>query len=95
MLHLGSVPERTRGWGTAGHLVRVKARNGGSCLHHGWCPVEVMLREYVEHDNRKRPQRALALDSPDKRSPPRIPESGRVVSRPGLGGLHHEYEWAA
>ena len=54
-----------------------------------------VLSEYVEHYNRKRPHRALALDSPDGRSPPPIPKSGRVVSRPVLGGLHHEYEWAA
>jgi transposase InsO family protein len=54
-----------------------------------------VLHEYVEHYNSKRPHRALALDSPDGRSPPPIPESGRVVSRPVLGGLHHEYEWAA
>jgi transposase InsO family protein len=54
-----------------------------------------LLREYVEHYNRKRPHRALALDSPDGRSPEPINKSGRVVSRPVLGGLHHEYEWAA
>jgi putative transposase len=54
-----------------------------------------VLREYVEHYNRKRPHRTLALDSPDGRSPAPIPESGRIVSRPVLGGLHHEYEWAA
>jgi transposase InsO family protein len=54
-----------------------------------------VLREYVEHYNRKRPHRALAPDSPDGRSPPPLPESGRVVSRPVLGGLHQEYEWAA
>jgi putative transposase len=54
-----------------------------------------VLREYVEHYNSKRPHRALALDSPDGRPRPPIPESGRVVNRPVLGGLHHEYEWAA
>ena len=57
-------------------------------------PLQV-LSEYVEHYNRKRPHRALALDSPDGRSPPPIPKSGRVVSRSVLGGLPHEYEWAA
>jgi putative transposase len=54
-----------------------------------------VLREYVEHYNRKRPHRSLALDSPDGRPRELIPKSGRVVSRPVLGGLHHEYEWAA
>jgi putative transposase len=54
-----------------------------------------LLREYVEHYNRKRPHRSLALDSPDGRAPQPIPQSGRVVSRSVLGGLHHEYEWAA
>ena len=54
-----------------------------------------VLREYVEHYNAKRPHRSLALDSPDGRPSQPIPELGRVVSRPVLGGLHHEYEWAA
>ena len=54
-----------------------------------------VLREYVEHYNRKRPHRTLALDSPDGRPPLAIPDSGQVLSRPVLGGLHHEYEWAA
>ncbi len=54
-----------------------------------------VLHEYVEHYNRKRPHRSLALDSPDGRSPQPLNKSGRVVSRPVLGGLHHEYEWAA
>jgi putative transposase len=57
--------------------------------------LQQVLREYVEHYNRKRPHRSLALDSPDGRSPTAIPKSGRVVSRSVLGGLHHEYEWAA
>ena len=54
-----------------------------------------VLREYVEHYNRKRPHRSLALDSPDGRSPQPINKSDRVLSRSVLGGLHHEYEWAA
>ncbi len=54
-----------------------------------------VLHEYVEHYNGMRPHRSLALDSPRGRPPKPVPESGRVISRPVLGGLHHEYEWAA
>ncbi len=54
-----------------------------------------LLREYVRHYNAKRPHRTLALDAPDGRPPQAVPESGRLVSHPVLGGLHHEYEWAA
>ncbi len=54
-----------------------------------------VLLEYVRHYNRMRPHRSLALDSPEGRPPQRRPPSGRVQSRPVLGGLHHEYEWVA
>ena len=54
-----------------------------------------VLHEYVDHYNGMRPHRSLALDSPQGRPPQPVPESARVVSRPVLGGLHHEYEWAA
>jgi transposase InsO family protein len=54
-----------------------------------------VLHEYVGHYNRMRPHRSLALDSPEGRPPQRRPRLGRVQSRPVLGGLHHEYEWAA
>jgi transposase InsO family protein len=54
-----------------------------------------VLREYVKHYNAKRPHRSLALDSPDGRPPQSPVGSSRVVSRAVLGGLHHEYEWAA
>ena len=54
-----------------------------------------VLHEYVGHYNRMRPHRSLALDSPEGRPPQRRPLLGRVQSRPVLGGLHHEYEWAA
>ena len=53
------------------------------------------LHEYVAHDNRMRPHRSLALDSPDGRPLQRRPRLGRVRSRPVLGGVHQEYEWAA
>jgi transposase InsO family protein len=54
-----------------------------------------VLREYVEHYNEMRPHRSLALDSPDGRPPQLAPKSGHVVCRAVLGGLHHEYGWAA
>jgi putative transposase len=55
-----------------------------------------VLHEYIEHYNRTRPHRSLALDSPDRREPQSKPSAtATAVSRPVLGGLHHEYEWAA
>jgi len=55
-----------------------------------------VLHEYIAHDNAKRPHRTLALDSPDRREPQAKPSAtATAVSRPVLGGLHHEYEWAA
>jgi transposase InsO family protein len=57
--------------------------------------LRYVLRKYVEHYNAKRPHRSLALDSPHGRPPQQITEAARLVSRPVLGGLHYEYEWAA
>jgi putative transposase len=57
-----------------------------------------MLREWVAHDNRGRPHASLGPGIPDP--PPdgiadrighRIPSGQRVLARPILGGLHHEY----
>jgi putative transposase len=55
-----------------------------------------LLREYVDHYNHARPHRTLGLRAP--MSGPSLLRStgrGRVISRPILGGLHHEYEWEA
>ena len=55
-----------------------------------------LLTEYVEHYNSWRPHRSLQLRAPEPR--PRMfkpPDGGRVVARPVLGGLHHEYSWEA
>ncbi len=49
-----------------------------------------VLHEYVEHSNGMRPHRSLVLDSPDGRPPQPMPASARIISRPVLGGLHHE-----
>ena len=51
--------------------------------------------EYVQHYNAMRPHWSLALDSPEGRKPVQRMSSRRVDSKPVLGGLHHEYRWAA
>ena len=54
-----------------------------------------VLHEYVGHYNGFRPHRTLGLDSPEGRPPQMKPRRARVRGRPVLGGLHHEYQWAA
>jgi putative transposase len=60
--------------------------------------LEQVPREYVEHYNRERPHRALSLRAPQP-SPQLIPLGPRhqtpVSRRDRLGGLVHEYAWAA
>ena len=61
-----------------------------------------ILREWVTHYNRGRPHASLGPGMPDP-SPLRnqrvsaghhLPERCRVVAKPILNGLHHEYRWA-
>jgi len=55
-----------------------------------------VMREYVAHYNSGRPHRSLDLETPT--GPPARagpPQTGKIVARPVLGGLHHEYEWLA
>ncbi len=58
--------------------------------------LRAVLGEYEVHYNNGRPHRTLDLETPTgppaRASPPRV---GRIVARPVLGGLHHEYEWLA
>ncbi len=55
-----------------------------------------VLDEYVTHYNGARPHRSLDLDVPNGPiAGTTRPPDGRIVSRPVLGGLHHEYEWVA
>jgi transposase InsO family protein len=49
------------------------------------------LRTFVEYYHRNRVHLALEKDTPESR-PIQPPESGRIVSIPVLGGLHHRYE---
>ena len=58
--------------------------------------VRRVLTEFVDHYNRARPHRTLALVPPLEpvlRVKP--PEAANVTLRPVLGGLHHEYRWEA
>jgi hypothetical protein len=55
-----------------------------------------VLWEYAVHYNKGRPHRSLDLETPigpPARAGPA--EAARIVARPILGGLHHEYEWVA
>jgi putative transposase len=60
------------------------------------------LRKWVDHYNGGRPHSSLGPDIPDRRRRLEKPPDGahesllrsrRVISRPILGGLHHEYAW--
>jgi hypothetical protein len=58
--------------------------------------LRMVMREHMVHYNNGRPHRSLDLETPT--GPPARagpPEAGRIVARPVLGGLHHEYEWVA
>ena len=56
--------------------------------------LERVLRIYVQHYNRERPHRALAL-RPPQAPEPKPPPSGQVQRRDRLGGVVHEYYRAA
>jgi len=49
------------------------------------------VQGFLEYYHRNRTHLALEKDSPESR-PIQPPESGRIVSIPVLGGLHHRYE---
>ena len=56
-----------------------------------------VLREYVEtYFNSARPHQGLSQRIPALAASQLVSEAGRhVVGRPILGGLHHDYQWAA
>ena len=53
-----------------------------------------ILTEYFEYYHRSRPHQSLDGNSPEPRET-HMPERGRIVSEPVLGGLHHCYRRAA
>jgi Integrase core domain len=57
-----------------------------------------VLRRYVEHYNQRRPHRSLAYATPapsERAGASSAPNLGRLRRRDVLGGLIHEYEYAA
>ncbi len=55
-----------------------------------------VLQEHVAHFNRGRPHQGIGQRVPAGHVAATIPSpSGQVVALPVLGGLHHEYGWAA
>jgi putative transposase len=56
--------------------------------------LEHILRTYIQHYNRERPHRGLALHPPQRRAPA-LSRQGDVQRRDRLGGLVHEYYKAA
>ena len=62
------------------------------CLDHiivlGEAHLRRILRSYARYYNETRTHLALEKDSPLSRT---VKRAGRILCRPVLGGLHHEY----
>ena len=54
-----------------------------------------MLRVYIEHYNRERSHRGLALLTPETCDAAGLPAAEKIDRRDRLGGLIHEYHRAA
>ncbi len=81
--------------GGSGISCRVPAVRSRSLIPPVLCrKLEHVLRIYIQHYNRERPHRGLALEPPQPIQP-EPPASGRVQRRDRLGGLVHEYYRAA
>jgi len=63
------------------------------CLDHililGEDHLRRALKEYLRYFNRARPHQGIAQSIPCP--PESLPQSGRVIALPVLGGLHHDY----
>ena len=49
------------------------------------------LKSFIDYYQRSRTHLALEKDSPEPR-PIQVPDAGRIVAIPQVGGLHHRYE---
>ena len=69
------------------------------CLDHvvvlGEAHLKAVLLERVAHFDRGRPHQGIEQRVPSPSAEPSSVENGKVVASPVLGGLHHEYRWAA
>ena len=70
----------------------------GTCLDHVIVLNDAhlirILTEYFDYYHCSRPHQSLDGNSPELRET-QMPERGRIVSEPVLGGLHHCYRRAA
>jgi putative transposase len=57
--------------------------NASDLRHH--------LAAFTDYYHRSRTHLSLEKDTPDKR-PIQLPEAGRIIAIPEVGGLHHRYE---
>ena len=69
------------------------------CLDHllllGEKHLAHIVKAYVQYFNHARPHQGIHQQVPATPVPPLPPPTGKVVSIPVLGGLHHGYCWAA
>ena len=59
--------------------------------------LQRVLNEYVVYFNRARPHQGIGQQIPEQYSsgPSSSNAAGKVIARPVMGGLHHDYQWAA
>ena len=77
-----------------GYAERVIGSIRRECLDHvvviGERHLLRILAKYVDYDNGTRTHLSLSKDAPNPRTV-QLPNQGRVVEVPCVGGLHHEY----
>jgi putative transposase len=59
--------------------------------------LQRVLKEYVGYFNRARPHQGIAQQIPEQLSsaPSALDAGNKVIALPVVGGLHHDYHWAA
>ena len=96
LVHLGVVPIVTPFRAPKANAIVERAIGTirRECLDHvivfGEKHLRQVLREYVSYYNATRPHQSLAAEPPNGPRSSSAPP-GRVISRPILGGLHHDY----
>ena len=93
------IRDRDRSYGGGSIAERLIGTLRRECLDHviivNERHVRHVLRDFIRHDNAARPHQALDLQVPEAQPRASPAASRRIVSRPVLGGLMHEYEWEA